>query len=130
MKKATPKIVFTAIVAFAFAQDAQALSNAARDFLLSISIDPSSDDVTLADQDGTIRTIVSGDPEENSLESLAIAKKKNGVKCFIEARTYMRRLKADSSRSEKIVAGHPLYSCAYQIYLTPEERELGNLREQ
>jgi hypothetical protein len=101
-----------------------ALSTQATDFLLSISIDPASENVKLADQDGTIKTEYGGDPEEYSLESLAIAKKTNGVRCFIDTRAFIRSLKADFNRTEKIGPGHPLYRCAASVYLTVEERRL------
>jgi hypothetical protein len=117
-------IAFAALFSIAPAENAFALSKQASDFLLSISIDPASANVKLADQDGIIKTEYSGDPEEYSLESLAAAKKTNGIKCFINARVFIRSLKADFNRTEKVEPGHPLYSCSYMLYLTVEERKL------
>lgn len=117
-------IALTAIFSLSPADNALALSKQAADFLRSISIDPASEKVKLADQDGTIKTVSGGDPDENSLESLAIAKKVNGTRCFIETRAFIRSLKADFSRTEKVGRGHPLYTCAFQLYLTLEERKL------
>ncbi len=117
-------IAFTAFFSISLAENAFALSKQATDFLLSISVDPASEKVKLAEQDGTIKTEYSGDPEEYSLESLAIAKKVNGVKCFIETRAFIRNLKADFSGTKKVGPGHPLYSCSYLLYLTVEERKL------
>lgn len=117
-------IAFAAFFSISPAENAFALSKQATDFLLSISIDPASANVKLADQDGIIKTEYRGDPEEYSLESLAAAKKTNGVKCFIETRAFIRNLKADFSRTEKVGPGHPLYSCSYLLYLTVEERKL------
>jgi len=115
--------IFAAFLAL-LSGEALALSRQATDFLLSISIDPASEDVKLAERDGVIKTEYSGDPEEYSLESLALAKKTNGVKCFINTRLFIRSLKADSSRTEKVGPGHPLYSCSLLTYLTVEERKL------
>ena len=117
-------IAFAALFSISLAENAFALSKQATDFLLSIAIDPASENVKRADQDGIIKTEYSGDPEEYSLESLAIAKKVNGVKCFINARAFIRSLKADFSRTNKVGPGHPLYSCSYLLYLTVEERKL------
>ena len=78
-----------------------------------------------ADQEGTITTVISGDPEANSLESLATRKKKNGARCFIDTRAYIRRLKADYTHTEAAAGPvHPLYTCAYQLYLTVDEQKL------
>lgn len=118
-------IACAALLASAAAQEAQALSKQASDFLLSISIDPASENVKLAAQEGTITTVIGGDSEVNSLESLATAKKKNGARCFVDTRAYIRSLKADFAHTEDATrAGQPLYTCAYQIYLTVEERKL------
>ena len=117
-------IAFAAFFAVAPAENAFALSKQAADFLRSISIDPASQDVKLADRDGIIKTEYNGDPEEYSLESIAIAKKVNGVKCFIASRAFIRSLKADFSRTQKVGPGHPLYDCAYMRYMTVEERKL------
>jgi len=118
-------IVLAALLAIT-SGEALALSRQATDFLLSISIDPASENVKLADQDGTVKTTVSGDPEENSLESLAITKKTNAVKSFIDTRTYIRRVKADFSRAEK-----PLFDSYNPRFMTPDERKLvGKLYEQ
>lgn len=117
-------IAFAALFSVSPAGNAFALSKQATDFLLSISIDPASENVKLADRDGTIKTKHRGDPEEYSLESLAAAKKVNGIKCFIDTRAFIRSLKADFSRTKKVGPGHPLYSCSYLIYLTVEERKL------
>src|SRR5438270_8565724 len=89
-------IVFAALVANAPADQALALSPQATDFLRSISIDPASENVKLADQDGTIKTTstcitpTDCDSEEWSLETLAIGKKTNGVRCFIDTRAFIR----------------------------------------
>jgi hypothetical protein len=104
--------------------EALALSRQATDFLLSISIDPASDDVKLADQDGIIETGYVVGPKEFSLESLAIAKNANGVKCFINMRVFIRGLKADPGHTAKVGPGHPLYNCALADYLTMEEKIL------
>jgi hypothetical protein len=117
-------IAFAAFFSISPADNALALSKQATDFLLSISVDPASENVKLAEQDGTIKTEYSGDPVEYSLESLAIAKKMNGVKCFINTRVFIRNLKTDFSRTEKVGRGHVLYKCGYGIYLTVEERKL------
>ena len=117
-------IAFAAFFAISPAENAFALSKQATDFLLSISIDPASANAKLADQDGIIKTEYRGDPEEYSLESLAIAKKMNGVRCFIDARAFIRSLKADFSHTKKVGPGHPLYTCSYLLYLTVEERKL------
>lgn len=116
-------IALAALLASTLAQEALALSKQATDFLLSISIDPTSENVKLADQDGTIKTEYQGDPEEYSLESLAIAKKTNGVKSFIITRTLIRRLKADFSRTALPKSGDPLHNWD-PIYLTVDERAL------
>lgn len=125
-KVSSPAVIaFASLLAIALPDNASALSKQASDFLVSISIDPASENVKLADQDGTITTVIGGDPEVNSLESLATAKKKNGARCFIDTRAYIRRLKADYTRTEDSSRpGHPLYTCAYQLYLTVEEQKL------
>lgn len=82
----------------------------------------------LADQDGTIVATYYGDPERNSLESLATKGKKHGAVSFVATREYLRKLKAD-------YAGTPLPSGDYfSIYLTKEElrfvrRKYGKLPE-
>jgi hypothetical protein len=102
--------------------EASALSRQATDFLLSISIDPASEDVKLADRDGVIKTGYRVGPEKFSLESLAIAKNANGVKCFINMRVFIRNLKADHGHTAKVGPGYPLYNCPLADYMTLEER--------
>jgi hypothetical protein len=101
-----------------------ARSQQASDFLVSISIDPASEAAKQADQDGTITTVISGDPEVNSLESLATKKKKNGARCFIDTRAYIRRLKAGYAHTEPAMNAELLQSYAPRVYLTVEEQEL------
>ena len=117
------QLLLAVFLAITPAKSAFALSKPAIDFLLSISVDPASENVKLADQDGTVKTIVAGDPEENSLESLAIAKKTNGVKNFINTRVLVRRLKADFSNTEIPKAGDSLYPYDPR-YMTVDERKL------
>ena len=112
------------LVTTALPHNALALSKEASDFLVSISIDPASEAAKLADQDGTINAVVGGDPEVNSLESLAIKKKKNGARCFIDTRAYIRRLRADYTHTEAAMNAKPLYTCVYSLYLTVEETQL------
>ena len=116
-------IALAVLLASLPAQEALALSKPATDFLLSISVDPTSENVKLADQEGIIKTIAGGDPEEFSLESLAIAKKTNGVKSFIITRAFIRRLKADFSRTAMPKPGDPLYNTDPR-YMTMDERAL------
>jgi hypothetical protein len=110
-----------ALFAITPAKNALALSKQATDFLVSISIYPALEEVKLADQEGAIKTIVVGDPVENSLESLAIAKMTNGVKKFIATRSFIRRLKADFSGTA--IPGDRLYNLEPR-YMTMDERKL------
>jgi|CXWL01.1.fsa_nt_gi hypothetical protein len=91
-------------------------------FLISIGIDDKSDpslqQAETADKDGTIKTTYRGDDVEHSLESLARAKRSNGVKAFITTRVFIRNLKAN-------YAGTSIPKKNYDaLYLTKEERIL------
>ena len=117
-------IALASLLVIALPNNAWALSQQASEFLVSISIDPASEGVKQADQDGTITTVVGGDPEVNSLELLASKKKKNGARCFIDTRTDIHRLKADYTHTEAAMNAGPLQACAPRLYLTVEEQEL------
>lgn len=111
-------LLFGAILV-ALASPASALSPEAASFLVSIGIDPSSEEVKIADADGEIHTMVHGDPEVFSLENLAIAKRANGVRRFIFTRSLIRRLKADYAAFSFTDGGDADYN---GDYLTPEDR--------
>lgn len=87
-------------------------------FLKSIGLDPGSEDVQIAHEDGVISSVFRGKPISNSLESLAKEGSEKGVTSFITTRVFIRRLKAD-------FAGTPIPKVGYDgIYLTKEERLL------
>lgn len=110
-------IVMLALLAIA--GSAQAMSPQVESFLRTAGLDPQSTEVRRADQDGVIRTTYNGDPEEHSLESLAIKGKTNGVKAFVDTREYIRRLKKDFAGTS-----YEAPSRFDPSYLTPEERKL------
>lgn len=87
-------------------------------FLGSIGLDPESEDVQIAHQDGTISSIFRGKEISHSLESLAKEGSKKGVSNFITSRVFIRKLKAD-------FAGTSIPKVGYDgIYLTKDERML------
>lgn len=108
-------MILTLAAAAGLAVPATALSPAAEEFLRSAGLDPASEAVRLADQDGTIVTTYYGDPESNSLESLAKKGKRHGAASFVHTRGYLRKLKND-------YAATPMPSGDFfSIYLTKAE---------
>lgn len=95
-----------------------ALSEPAIAFIKSIPLDPLAKDVVLAEADGVIQTTYEDDPNEYSLEQLAIGRKKNGVLAFIGARNFIARLKADFARTSIPTSNYD------PLYLTETERDL------
>ncbi len=106
------------VVAAAFAAPARALSPETEAFLRTAGLDPASDAVRLAEEDGEIVTMYRDDEKTFSLDSLARDGAKNGIKAFVATRGFIRRLKAD-------FAGTPFLKTNYDgLYLTLEERRL------
>lgn len=87
-------------------------------FLRKAGLDPASAAVRLADKEGPIDTTYQGDEKQFSLDSLARDGAKNGIKAFVSAREFIRKLKAN-------FAGTPIPAGGYDgLYLTLEERKL------
>lgn len=106
------------VVAAGFAVPAQALSPETEAFLRKAGLDPASEAVRIAEEDGTIVTMYRDDEKRISLESLAKEGAKNGIKSFVATRAFIRKLKAD-------FAGTPFLKTNYDgLYLTLEERRL------
>lgn len=101
----------------AFAAPALALSPDEEAFLKGIGLDPKSEKVRLAEQDGVIDTVYRGDPRFFSLTSLIAQKLKNGVIAFVTTRHFIRQLEADPST--------PIPKSHYDgMYLTIEQRKM------
>ena len=114
MKSLLLMIVATA----ALAVPARALSPEAEAFVRKAGLDPASVTVRQAEADGAIVTMYQDDERTNSLESLAKAGLKNGVKAFVSTRAFIRKLKAN-------YAGTPFPTSGFDgLYLTVEERTL------
>ena len=96
---------------------AQAMSPQTADFLRSAGMDPDSEEVRLADAEGTLELSRNGDAVFLSLEKLASEGAKNGARSFVTTRTFIRRLKADFAATTVPAEGYDGY------YLTLEERE-------
>lgn len=106
-------IAFSAAVLLA--GPAFALSPEAEAFVRSAGLDPQSDSVRAADQEGTIETTFRGDSASFSLEALAIQKKKNGVLAFVTTREFIKKLAANIRT--------PFPKAYYDgMYLYPAER--------
>ena len=97
---------------------ALALAPETEAYLKKIGLDPASDAVKIADQDGVIKTVYHDDTQEFSLASLAQAAKPNGVKAFVTTRAFIKSLKADFNAASFPKVGYDA------MYLTPDERKL------
>lgn len=113
------KSLLLAAAAFAIlAVPARALAPETEAFLRKAGLDPASAAVKAAAEEGPVKTVYQGDDKEFSLDSLAKEGAKNGIKAFVAARDFIRRLKAN-------FAGTPIPVNGYDgLYLTPEERKL------
>lgn len=110
-----------ALIAVILAGPTYALTPKTKAYLHSIGIDPRSAEVVIADADGKIVSTSAGDPEENSLESLATqGKRPNAVKTFIKTRAFISRLKKDFEGTLALGSGYS------PLYLTPEESALAD----
>lgn len=95
-----------------------ALTPPAEAFLVSIGLNPQSEEVLAAEAEGVIATMENGDYAEFSLEERALAKRKNGVLAFIHTRKFIGQLKEN-------FAGTSIPTVNYDpLYLTVEERAL------
>jgi hypothetical protein len=112
------KKLFLIVCLFAVALSAQAMSPKAEAFLRQAGIDLQAPEVRRAIKDGVISTTFGGDPEETSLESLALAGRTHGVKTFVETREFIRRLKKDFAHTSFPTENYD------PRYLTPDERKL------
>lgn len=102
----------------ALAVPAQALSPETEAFLRRAGLDPASDAVRLADEEGPVQTVYQGDDKQYSLDTLARDGAKNGIKAFVATREFIRKLKVD-------FAGTRIPTQGYDgLYLTVEERKL------
>jgi len=111
-------LMFAAAVCAALAGPAQALAPETEAFLRKAGLDPASAAVKAADEEGPVNTVYQGDEKEFSLDSLAKEGAKNGIKAFVAARDFIRRLKAN-------FGGTPIPAAGYDgLYLTPDERKL------
>lgn len=108
-----------AVLAMLLCVPAQAaLSPQAEAFLTSIGLISTSPEVSLAVNDGVISTTFNGDPEQYSLEQLALQRKTNGAKAFVGTRNFIAKLTAN-------FAGTSIPSTNYDpLYLTVQERAL------
>lgn len=94
------------------------LSPAGESFLKSIGVNLKAPDVQVAIADGVISTTYDTDPQDYSLDDLAVRKQKNGSQAFIGTRSFIKKLKAN-------FAGTSMPASNYDpLYLTPEERSL------
>ena|SRR3989338_4768946 len=106
------------VMSAAFAAPARALTPEVEAFLRKAGVDPASEAVRIAEEDGTIVTMYRDDEKQISLESLTREGAKNGIKAFVATRAFIRKLKAD-------YAGTPFLRTNYDgLYLTIEERRL------
>lgn len=100
------------------AAPAYAVSPATADYLRSIRIDPNSEAVRVADQDGLVKTTFRGRAFEASLEQLASVRHENETRCFVATRNFIQKLKT-------AFASTPMLKENYDpIYLRPEEKDL------
>lgn len=108
-----------ALAAFAvvfFAAAASAMTPETEQYLRQIGLNPQSPEVAAADAEGPISTSYDEDVQDYSIDTLAAAKKKNGISSFIGTRTFIRRLKGN-------FAGTSIPRTNYDpLYLTGEER--------
>ncbi len=111
-------LMFALAVSSVLAAPAQALSPEAEAFVRKAGLDPASAAVRAADEEGPISTIYQGDEKEYSLESLAQEKAKNGLKAFVVAREFIRKLKANFAGTSVPAGGYD------GLYLTVDERKL------
>lgn len=111
-------LIFFVAVFAALAAPAGALTPETEAFLRKAGLDPASPAVRQAEAEGPVSTVYQGDEKEFSLDSLARDGAKNGIKAFVAAREFIRRLKANFS-------GTPIPPAGYDgLYLTVEERKL------
>lgn len=111
-------LLIAVAVCSAFSMPARALSPETESFLVKAGLDPASPQVRMADEEGPVKTIYLGDEKEFSLDSLAKDGAKNGIKAFVAARDFIRRLKNN-------FAGTPSPKEGYDaLYLTVPERKL------
>lgn len=113
------KSLLIAVAVFsAFALPARALAPETEAFLVKAGIDPKSPQVRMADEEGPVSTIYRDEEKEFSLDSLAKEGAKNGIKAFVAARDFIRKLKMN-------FAGTPSPKEGFDaLYLTPDERKL------
>lgn len=111
-------LLLAAAVCSALALPARAITPETSAFLVKAGLDPASPQVRMADEEGPVKTSYLGDDKEFSLDSLAQDGAKNGIKAFVAARDFIRRLKNN-------FAGTPSPKEGYDaLYLTPAERKL------
>jgi hypothetical protein len=116
-----PNMKPLALAAFAvvfYAAAASAMTPETAAYLRTIGVNPEAADVVAVDSEGPISTSYDGDDQEYSLDTLAAAKRKNGVSSFITTRGFIRHLKENFD-------GTSIPKTNYDpLYLTGEERGL------
>jgi len=102
----------------ALAAPVRALTPETASFLVKAGLDPTSADVRAADEEGPVTVLFQGEDKDFSLDSLATEGKKNGIKAFVAARAFIRRLKQNFAGTPAPKQGLDM------LYLTLEERQL------
>jgi len=112
-------LLFALAYSLAAASPASAMTAKTAKFLREkCGLDPKSEEVQLAERDGTVTVEFHDDPVGFSLEWLAAMKRVRGVKQFVTTRNFIHKLKAD-------FAGTAFPKEGYEgTYLTREERIL------
>lgn len=94
------------------------LSPAGEYYLKSIGVNLQAPDVVVAIADGVISTTYDADPQEYSLDALAVRKQKNGSQAFIGTRSFIKKLKESFANTSIPATNYD------PLYLTPDERTL------
>lgn len=106
------------LFSLALALSAEGLSPEAESYLQSIGLDPTSEDVRLAEAAGNVQTTYMDEPVSYSVESLAQEKKKNGLIRFVTTRAFIHRLHKNFNETKIPKKNYEA------LYLTVAEREL------